>query len=328
MIDALVSLIARFPGQRNRVRCFAHIINLVVKIILRQFDSRVKKTKAGSTELDSLTQRLEEALDIDEMDPENEDDDPGAQEDDDSNDGIEEVEGAVQDSIDNMEFESRPVRLILTKVCFYFTFRLDMGADLSQPCALLDHFLLRLRNTASPCTPIHRRRFQLRKLAYAIKNSPTKVQPRWEAILDEISKTPEGKKAGIKVRKFPRDTPTRWNSTYDMADFAYTYRAAVDQLTDDRTLKLRELELTEREWELVRQLRDCLKVRVLELRNVGDRLTQFLLPDLQGHHPLLFIGHPIAPIGHSCNGQRRFNARHSNLQQEVQRCDNCVASAG
>lgn len=104
---------------------------------------------------------------------------------------------------------------------------------------------------------------QLRKLAYAIKNSPTKIQPRWEAILEDLSKTPEGRSAGIRVRKFPRDTPTRWNSTYDMADFAYTYREAVDQLTDDRSLKLRELELSEEDWEVVRQLRDCLQVRSL-----------------------------------------------------------------
>ncbi|TEB22249.1 hypothetical protein FA13DRAFT_1602846, partial [Coprinellus micaceus] len=38
MIDALIALIACFPGQKNRVRCFAHIINLVVMIILCQFD--------------------------------------------------------------------------------------------------------------------------------------------------------------------------------------------------------------------------------------------------------------------------------------------------
>jgi hypothetical protein len=73
---------------------------------------------------------------------------------------------------------------------------------------------------------------------YAIKNSPTKVQPRWEAILQEVADSPEGKKAGIRVRRFPRDTPTRSNSTYDMANFAFVYRVAIDRLTDDRSLKL------------------------------------------------------------------------------------------
>ncbi len=40
----LQHLLDDFPGAANQTRCFAHIINLVVKSILRQFD--VPKTKA------------------------------------------------------------------------------------------------------------------------------------------------------------------------------------------------------------------------------------------------------------------------------------------
>lgn len=74
-----------------------------------------------------------------------------------------------------------------------------------------------------------------------------------------LSGTLQGKALGICVHKFPRNTPTHWNSTYDMADFAYVYRPAIDRLTYDRSLKLRDLELSEKEWELVDELRDCLK---------------------------------------------------------------------
>ena len=38
MIEELENLIDEFPGAANQTRCFAHIINLVVKSILRQFD--------------------------------------------------------------------------------------------------------------------------------------------------------------------------------------------------------------------------------------------------------------------------------------------------
>ncbi len=62
------------------------------------------------------------------------------------------------------------------------------------------------------------------------------------------------------MRMMPRDVRTRWNSTYDMLKFAYTYRDAIDKLTGERALKLRDYELSENEWELVMQLRDCLKV--------------------------------------------------------------------
>lgn len=59
----------------------------------------------------------------------------------------------------------------------------------------------------------------------------------------------------------PRDVVTRWNSTFKMLDFALKYREGVDAITSDRTADLRNLELDDDEWELVRQLRDVLKVR-------------------------------------------------------------------
>ena len=60
----------------------------------------------------------------------------------------------------------------------------------------------------------------------------------------------------------PRDVSTCWNSTYEMLKFAYQYREAIDKITGDRALKLRDYELLESEWETVKQLRDSLKVRI------------------------------------------------------------------
>ena len=58
----------------------------------------------------------------------------------------------------------------------------------------------------------------------------------------------------------PRDVSTRWNSTYNMLDFALQYRVAIDSITGDRDMKMRDLELDAREWKLAGQLRDTLKV--------------------------------------------------------------------
>ncbi|KAI0337369.1 hypothetical protein BDW22DRAFT_1304642, partial [Trametopsis cervina] len=38
LIDELSNQVEEFPGEANRVRCFAHILNLAAKAVLSQFD--------------------------------------------------------------------------------------------------------------------------------------------------------------------------------------------------------------------------------------------------------------------------------------------------
>jgi hypothetical protein len=91
----------------------------------------------------------------------------------------------------------------------------------------------------------------MRKLAFAIKNSSTIILPQWFATLQELA---------LAERVMPRDVRTRWNSTYDMLDFAYDYKDALNKITAVREMKLRNYEIEPEEWEMVRQLRELLKV--------------------------------------------------------------------
>jgi len=59
----------------------------------------------------------------------------------------------------------------------------------------------------------------------------------------------------------PRDVSTRWNSTYDMLEFALKYAAALNAMTDDRDMKLRKFELSKREWSMAAELCKALQVR-------------------------------------------------------------------
>ena len=94
---------------------------------------------------------------------------------------------------------------------------------------------------------------QLRALANAIKNSSTIILPQWLEMLENLD---------LRVRMMPRDVSTRWNSTYDMLDFALNYRLAIDSITSTRELNLRKYELQDDEWAVAENLRDTLKVRV------------------------------------------------------------------
>jgi len=113
MINALAELVDAFPGAANRTRCFTHILNLVVKVILRQFD--VPKSKAGEA-LDVASQvlvdlagdiEMEEAV-MDERDDDN---------DDDGQEGwVDPRDGMSQDGQDELDSAVRPVKLVLVKV--------------------------------------------------------------------------------------------------------------------------------------------------------------------------------------------------------------------
>jgi hypothetical protein len=58
----------------------------------------------------------------------------------------------------------------------------------------------------------------------------------------------------------PRDVSTRWNSTYDMVEFATEYQAALNIMTADHDMNLRQFELSKKEWGLATELREVLRV--------------------------------------------------------------------
>ena len=64
-------------------------------------------------------------------------------------------------------------------------------------------------------------------------------------------------------RIMPRDVSTRWNSTYEMLEFAVNYHAAVDSMSARRDLNLRKYELEPMEWKIAGELRDVLKVGLI-----------------------------------------------------------------
>ena len=144
--------------------------------------------------------------------------------------------------------------------------------------------------------------YQLRKLSYAIKNSPTIVLPRWYEILKE---------QGLKSRMMPCDESTCWNSTYDMLDFADDYQKALDIITGDRNMDLRRFVMSPGEWVVAKQLREVLKVCFLYQSFLNYYFLSLSL-DFQGRYSFFLACERQHCYGHSCHGPHRLSSCQRN----------------
>lgn len=59
----------------------------------------------------------------------------------------------------------------------------------------------------------------------------------------------------------PCDVTTRWNSTYNMLNFAINHKVAVDVMTSNAKKGLRAYEMDGKEWGYAEELCNILKVR-------------------------------------------------------------------
>jgi hypothetical protein len=92
---------------------------------------------------------------------------------------------------------------------------------------------------------------KIRKLSFAIIHSTTIALPAWHKACTANSRP---------IHLIPRDVKTRWNSTYDMLTVAFDYRTVIDDITANKSLKLRRYELDDQDWEVVEDLLRVLKV--------------------------------------------------------------------
>lgn len=124
MVDILGDHLEEFEGTLGRVRCFAHVINLVVKTLLCQFEvpKSKQRTERVDKEEDELLQLVAE--DDDGVDGDTDDNlDDGEFTVPSGTDADTEPEGWVDEMAalsaeERAEFESkvRPVQMVLTKV--------------------------------------------------------------------------------------------------------------------------------------------------------------------------------------------------------------------
>lgn len=118
MIDQLAGRLTDYEGAPSRARCFAHILNLVVKSVMHQFDIRKKKgNETHDEELRELAGDIEEEERLTQaqfeatLDP---DDDETLE---DNNKGwVDGREDMEEEELEELEESVRPICFLLTKV--------------------------------------------------------------------------------------------------------------------------------------------------------------------------------------------------------------------
>lgn len=114
MIVALADLVNVFPGAANRTRCFDHILNLVVKVIIRQFD--VLKANIDEA-LDGASQALVDLAGDIEAEGETMDKTDGSDEDNDREKSwVNPRDAMSKRDREDLDSAVHPVRLALAKV--------------------------------------------------------------------------------------------------------------------------------------------------------------------------------------------------------------------
>ena len=116
MIEELTGLLDHFPGKANQTHCFLHILNLIAKSIIKQFD--LPKAMSESNEfLDEATNELLElAGDIALEEQQSHDGDKDDEEDDNEDGWVDEHELLPVWERQELDASVQPVRLLLTKI--------------------------------------------------------------------------------------------------------------------------------------------------------------------------------------------------------------------
>jgi len=117
MIEELANLLENFPGPANQTRCFTHVLNLVVKSIIRQFD--LPKTKGGAVLNEAAEELLNLAgnIEFEEAELEMRDAREGEDAEDDNIEGwVDERVLMTEEEVAELDESVAPVRLLLTKV--------------------------------------------------------------------------------------------------------------------------------------------------------------------------------------------------------------------
>src|SRR5882762_1330205 len=120
MIDELIDLLPNFPGSVNRCHCFLHIVNLIAKSLLKQFDVSKKSADAALDDAKRKLINLAVGIDVEEMVTISKQGAGGDSEDNNNVEGwVDETASMSMEEREELCEKVQPVRLVLVKVSLH-----------------------------------------------------------------------------------------------------------------------------------------------------------------------------------------------------------------
>jgi len=120
MIDELIDLLPNFPGSVNRCHCFLHIVNLIAKSLLKQFDVSKKSADAALDDAKRKLINLAVGIDVEEMVTISKQGAGGDGEDNNNVEGwVDETALMSMEEREELCEKVQPVRLVLVKVSLH-----------------------------------------------------------------------------------------------------------------------------------------------------------------------------------------------------------------
>ena len=117
IIVKLSKLLPDFPGAANWSQCFTHVLNLVVKSILHQFDVPKAQENEAMDEAAKELAELAAGLELKELLSQASATAEGSEADDNVDGWIDEHDQMTEDEINNLMEDVKSVRVMLVKVC-------------------------------------------------------------------------------------------------------------------------------------------------------------------------------------------------------------------
>lgn len=116
MIRRLKEFIDEFKGQECQTRCFTHILNLIAKSIIRQFDIPKARTNRVFDEATTALMVLAGDIDVEEQEMAQSRDDSDNDNDENTEDWVDERVDMTTEQLAMLNKSVQPVRLMLIKV--------------------------------------------------------------------------------------------------------------------------------------------------------------------------------------------------------------------